>query len=257
MTAAIAVMLFGAGVLAGIVNAVAGGATLFTFPTLMAAGLSPIVANASNALAVMPGNVMAVLSDRSSLPRRGHHMGWLLLISVVGGLAGALLLLATSERVFTKLVPALIGGATLLFAYARQVQEAIRTWVRKETLDQHPNMRLVIALLVPASVYGGYFGAGLGIMLMSVFVLGGFSDLRRANALKNLLSAMCAVASVSMFIWQGVISWPATIVMLVGASFGGIAGGRLIKVLPAAALRRVIILVGAVLSVVYASRYWF
>ena len=257
MTPFVAVLLFGAGILAGIVNAVAGGATLFTFPTMMTAGLAPIVANASNSLAVMPGNLMAVLADRAHLPRCGHRLVWFVVVAIVGGFLGAILLLATSERLFTRLVPLLIGGATLVFAFARQLQLAIATRIGEVRAGNRPDRRLILVLLIPASIYGGYFGAGLGIVLMSIFALGGLSDLRRANALKNLLSAMCALASVATFIVQDVISWPETTAMFAGAVLGGVVGGRLIRKLPAGVLRAIIIGVGALLSAVYAGRYWF
>ena len=257
MTPGLAAMLFAAGILAGIVNAVAGGATLFTFPTLMAAGLSPIVANASNSLAVMPGNLMAVMADRAHLPLRRPRLVPYLLVAVVGGFLGALLLLWTSERLFTKLVPALIGGATLAFAFARRLQSAIAKLGSATRSPEEHDRRLILALLVPASIYGGYFGAGLGIVLMSIFALGGLTELRRANALKNLLSVMCGIASVATFIVQGVISGPETMAMFAGAVLGGMIGGRLIRWLPASALRTIIIAVGALLSAVYAGRYWF
>ena len=257
MTPGLAAMLFGAGILAGIVNAIAGGATLFTFPTLMVAGLSPIVANASNSLAVMPGNLMAVMADRSHLPPRRPRLVPYLLVAVVGGFLGAFLLLATSERLFTQLVPALIGGATLVFAFARRLQSAIaKLGATAGAQDEH-DRRLIMTLLVPASIYGGYFGAGLGIVLMSIFALGGLTELRRANALKNLLSVMCGIASVATFIVQGVISWPETTAMFAGAILGGMIGGRLIRWLPANAMRAIIIAVGGLLSAVYAGRYWF
>jgi uncharacterized membrane protein YfcA len=258
---AVAAMLVGAGIFAGILNAVAGGATLVTFPTLMAAGLSPIVANASNALAVMPGNVLAWLADRAQLPRRGRRLAGFVAVSMLGGLIGALLLLATTERLFTQLVPLLIGGATLLYAMAPRLQAIARNPSPEGALAgaraPRPPSRAILWAMVPASVYGGYFGAGLGIMLMTIFTLGGVEDVRRANALKNLSSATCALASVATFIVQGVISWPETALMFSGAVLGGHLGGRLIGVLPAAIMRRIILLVGAILSAVYAARYWF
>ncbi len=223
---------------------------------MMAAGLPPIVANASNSLAVMPGNLMAVIADRAHLPRRGHQMAWLLAIAVLGGFLGALLLLATSEHLFTQLVPLLIGAATLIFAFARPIQGAIRRWAGGVAKGR-PRLPLVLGLLAPASLYGGYFGAGLGIMLMSIFALGGIDDLRRANAMKNLLSMMCGFASVATFIVQGIIRWPETMAMFGGAIIGGFLGGRLIRVLPSGALRAAIIAIGALLSTIYAGRYWF
>src|SRR5262249_28901336 len=150
MDIGIGALLFGAGLAGGVANAMAGGATLFTFPAMLAGGLPPIGANASNAVAVAPGPVGAGVAARARLPQFDRALGLALAASLVGGALGAILLLATPERLFTLLVPALIGIATLVFAFGGHVRSGGVDGARSDALRS--------ALLVPMSVYGGYFG---------------------------------------------------------------------------------------------------
>lgn len=249
MEMAVAAMLFGAGLVGGTANAIAGGATLVTFPAMMAAGLTPIVANASNALAVLPGALVAAVADRTRLPPAGRMLAGVLLSSLVGGAAGAVLLMITSERAFALMVPALIGFATLIFAFGRRIQSAV-----SGLASGAPGLRA--ALVFPATVYGGYFGAGLGVMLMAVLAITGREDIRAANALKNLCSTVANLTAVTVFVLRGLVSWPETLVMLAGAVAGGYAGGRLISVLPPPAVRCAIIVIGTLVTLVYAWRTW-
>lgn len=241
-------ILVGAGFLGGIMNALAGGATLLTFPAMLATGLPPVVATASNALAVTPGHTMAAIADRAMVPRdRSVVVG--LLLTTIGGLAGAVLLLATSERFFTLLVPALIAAATILFALGPRLQRL--------TANHSHATSARSGWLLPVSIYGGYFGAGLGVMLLALLTLTGKEPLRALNALKNLYATVAALAGVVIFALSGTINWPSTLVMLVGALAGGFAGGKLVGVLPAAAVRAAIVALGTAMTAAYAWRYWF
>jgi uncharacterized membrane protein YfcA len=243
-----AFILTGAGFLGGIMNALAGGATLLTFPAMLATGLPPVVATASNALAVTPGHTMAAIADRAMVPRdRSVVVG--LLLTTIGGFVGAILLLATSDRLFTLLVPALIAVATALFALGPRLQ--------KLTANRSHGTGARSGWLLPVSVYGGYFGAGLGVMLLALLTLTGKDSLRTLNALKNLYATVAALAGVVIFVVSGTINWPSTLVMLVGALAGGFAGGKLVGVLPAAVVRTAIVTLGAAMTLVYAWRYWF
>jgi uncharacterized membrane protein YfcA len=248
MEIGIGALLFGAGLAGGVANAMAGGATLITFPAMIAGGLPPIVANASNAVAVTPGHVVAALADRARLPRFDRALGLALAASLVGGAVGAVLLLATPERLFTLLVPALIGIATLVFALGHHV--------RRDVVDGARSDALRCALLVPMSIYGGYFGGGSGVMYLAVLVVTGREDVRQANVLKNLLASVVSAVTIAIFVMQGVVSWPETIVMLVGAVAGGFLGGRLIAVLNPATVRSIVVVAGTAMTLVYAWRYW-
>ena len=250
MDIGIAALLFGAGLAGGVANAIAGGATLITFPAMIAGGLPPIIANASNAVAVTPGHFVAALADRAQLPRFDQALVRALSAAVVGGVLGAILLLVTPERLFTLLVPALIGIATLVFALGRH----IRSGAGVDASSRSDGLRW--ALLVPASVYGGYFGGGSGVMYLAVLVVTGRENIRQANVLKNLLASVVSAVTIMVFVIRGVISWPETTVMLVGAVVGGFLGGRLIAVLTPATVRAIVVLAGTVMTLVYAWRYW-
>jgi uncharacterized protein len=248
MDIGIGALLFGAGLAGGVANAMAGGATLITFPAMLASGLPPIVANASNAVAVTPGHVVAALADRARLPRLDRALVLGLAASLLGGALGAFLLLATPERLFTLLVPALIGIATLVFALGRNIRSGVVDGARSDGLRS--------ALLVPMSVYGGYFGGGSGVMYLAVLVVTGREDVRQANVLKNLLASVVSAVTIAIFVMQGIVSWPETTVMLVGAMLGGFLGGRLIAVLNPTTVRAIVVSVGTVITLVYAWRYW-
>ncbi|MCC6983839.1 MAG: sulfite exporter TauE/SafE family protein [Bauldia sp.] len=253
MSVAIVALLFGAGVLGGIANAIAGGATLITFPAMLAAGLPPITANASNAVAVTPGHLLAAIADWRKLPPIGPQFVALAVVAIGGGAIGAVLLLLTPGQVFLVLVPALIGAATLLFAFAPLIQARLAAGREARAGSTHPLASGAFAL---ASIYGGYFGAGLGVMMLAILSITTRHELRSVNAMKNLLSTGVAAATVAIFIGSGAVSWPETGVMLAGAVVGGFAGGRLVQVLPAAWVRAGVIAIGAVITVVYAVRYW-
>ena len=246
MDAQVGLMLFGAGLAGGIVTAIVGGASLITFPALLAAGLPPIVANASNAVALTPGNFMGGLADLQRRPPWDRSFLGLLVVCVVGSAAGAVLLLMTPEKAFTAVVPLLIGFATVLFAQSGR----IRDWIRI------PSWRPGILWFVPVAIYGGYFGAGMSVMLLALLSLGRADDFRATNVLKNLLSGLTGVVAVVVFLLQGIVAWPPTLVMMAGALVGGFLGGRLVRVLPPGVVRFVVIAVGSVLTLVYAWRYW-
>jgi uncharacterized protein len=245
-------LLVAAGIVGGAINAIAGGATLFTFPAMMATGLPPIVANASNALALAFGNGMGAWTEKAQLPPRDGRFMTLLAVAAIGGIAGALLLLATPEKTFTQIVPLLIGGATLIFAFSKH----ILAWLTARYQNGGDHQTLRNLLVAPASIYGGYFGAGLSVVLMAIFSATSNWELRPANAIKNTLSTMANFSAAAIFIWQGVISWPETLILLAAAFAGGIIGGKLMKILPKEVLRVIIIGMGCIMTCVYAWRYW-
>ncbi|MBN8941185.1 MAG: sulfite exporter TauE/SafE family protein [Rhizobiales bacterium] len=249
----VAILLALAGVAGGIINAVAGGATLVTFPVMLAAGLPPVVANASNAVAISPGHLIAAFADRAKLPPLDRHLATALGVALAGGVLGALLLRALPDRLFVLPVPALIGFATLLFAFAPHIQ----AWTERRRGGAAPSRTAGLGVLAGASVYGGFFGAGLGVILTAVLSIAEPNDIRKVKVLKNLLAAAVSLAAIVTFISQGMVRWPETLAMLAGALFGGYAGGVLVRILPGRLVQRSVILAGAVMTVVYAWRYWF
>jgi uncharacterized membrane protein YfcA len=256
MDGASGLMLFGAGLAGGVVTAVVGGASLITFPALMAAGLPAIVANASNAVALMPGNFVGGIADLERLPRWDRSFVGLIAVCVAGSVAGAVLLLVTPERAFTVVVPLLIGLATILFAGAGR----IRRWILARAARPHgtpvSSEGLRLLLFAPVAVYGGYFGAGMSVMLLAILSVSATDDFRATNVVKNLISGLTSLVAVVVFVFQGIIAWPPTMIMMAGALVGGFLGGRLARVLPPDLMRGVVITVGTILTMIYAWRYW-
>lgn len=252
MTPGIILLLFVAGIAGGVINALAGGATLLTFPAMLAAGLPPVIANASNAVAIVPGHLLAVLADRRKVLPLDAKLWASVLVCLIGGAIGALLLLALPDRLFVLPVPALIGIATLLFLFSPR----IAAWAEARRGDAEPSRALGLSVLGLSSIYGGFFGAGLGVILTAVLSIADPDDIRRVKALKNLLATSVSMAAVLIFIAQRAVHWPETLTMLAGALVGGYLGGYLVRVLPGVVVRWFVILTGAVMTVVYAVKYW-
>jgi len=235
-----------AALLAGALNAVAGGGSFLTFPALIWAGVPPIAANATSAIAVSPGYLGSTLGFRQELRELpASRLRQEVLVAGLGGLAGAGLLLLTPGRLFSGLVPWLLLLATLLFALAPRLS-------RLGQGQGHPGWRLPGLLLV--SLYGGYFNGGLGIMLMALYSLAGEQQLNTVNALKNLNSFVLSLLSVAAFAWAGAIVWPQAVWMMGLATVGGWLGARWARKLPAQQVRMGVIVTGAVMSLLFFLR---
>lgn len=250
MTVETVLMLLVAGLLGGMANAMAGGATLVTFPAMMAAGLPAISANASNTVAVVFGNLMGAWAERRLLPLFDGTMLIACASAIAGGAAGAVLLLNTPEKVFVLVVPALIGIATVIFAFSKPIQ----IWIGKIFGVNSGGLRA--ALVFPSTIYGGYFGAGLGVILMSVLSATSVWELRSVNAVKNILGVLANAAAIVIFVVRGVISWPETLTMMSACIVGGFLGGKALAVISAATMRKAIIVIGCAMTLFYAWRYW-
>ena len=246
-------MLLAAGMAAGAINSLAGGGTLVSFPALVWLGRDPIVANATNTLALCPGALAAMAAFRRDLaPIRG----WMLLVippSLAGGLIGALLLLRTPERIFSALVPWLILFATVLFAAQGPLIAGMRRLrprpARAAADGPSPQAwPYVVAFEFAVAIYGGYFGAGIGIMTLAALGLVGFTDIHHMVGLRNF-AALCinGIASV-YFVSQGAVIWPDALVMIVGQIVGGYGGARLARGLGRNFMRRAVVVIGAAMA---------
>ncbi len=236
---------------AGVLNAIAGGGSFLTFPALVFAGVPPITANATSALAVSPGYLGSTLGFMPELRTVSRER--LLretVICAVGGVAGAVLLLVTPARLFSGMVPWLLLFATALFAagptIARRAQAAAP--------DGLPAVRWREPALLSVAIYGGYFNGGLGILLMALYTVAGESRLNVVNALKNLNSLVLSWLSVAAFVIAGAIAWQPGLLMMVAATAGGFVGARWSKRLPVSWVRRAVIATGLVMSAVFFSR---
>ena len=250
------VLLIGAGgFAAGAVNSMAGGGTFFSFPALLAVGLSPVVANASNSVALWPGSLSGAWAYRHELAGYRRYLLPMGIASFIGGAAGGLLLLVAGDARFAALIPWLLAFATALFAFSPQLSAALKRI--RPARSSGPGsgqgagspMGWAVQLLV--SIYGGFFGAGMGILMMASLAIGGHEDVQHINALKNLLSAVVYSVTVLTFIIAGAVSWPHTGVMLVTATLGGYWGARVARKIQGPWLRRTVIAVGAALTVYY------
>ena len=243
----------------GAVNAIAGGGTFFAFPALLAVGIPPVMANASNSVALWPGSLAGAWAYRAELARFKSYLLPMGLASLGGGLAGSLLLLIAGDARFSALIPWLLAFATLLFAFSPQISAWVQALRARRAApgtspSQAPHGAWWVQLLV--SVYGGFFGAGMGILIMASLAIAGHKDVQEINALKNLLSSIVYSVTVVTFVIAGAVSWPHTLVMLVAASLGGYWGARVARSLQGPWLRRMVIGVGTALTLYYFNQQW-
>jgi hypothetical protein len=246
-----AALLVGAGLVAGAVNAVAGGGSLITFPSLVATGLSPVVANVTNALAVCPGYLASVVGSRADLVGQRHRALTLVPAAVVGALGGAALLLLTPARAFDLIVPFLVLGATALLAFQPRIQRVVGHPAHISPRRQTVVLQLLTLL---GAVYGGYFGGALGVILVAVLALVLDEPLRRISAMKNALSAVVGVTGVAAFALFGPVHWTSVAVLAPATLTGGYVGARVARRLPQAVLRWSIVAFGIGVGVVLLLR---
>jgi uncharacterized membrane protein YfcA len=241
--AAEAVAILAAGGAAGTINTVVGSGTLLTFPVLLGFGYSPVTANVSNTIGLVPGSVSGALGYRVELEGQRSRAVWLGIASLGGGIAGAILLLALPASAFKKIVPGFIGAALVLVL--------LQPWLTRKLADRHPHpLRrhgvLPLCLFV-VGVYGGYFGAAQGILLLALLGLALPESLQRINALKNVLAGLTnLVAGVVFLIAASHLSWAAAGLLAAGSAVGGQLGARFGRRLPPSALRALIVAVGIV-----------
>ncbi|MGN6573944.1 MAG: sulfite exporter TauE/SafE family protein [Pseudolabrys sp.] len=249
-------LLAGVGVLAGMIASIVGGAAVVVYPALIASGLSPQFAAASNLVALMPAAMLAALSDRSQLPPFNRAFVELVIASVLGAGAGAILLMSTPGRVFEIIVPILLGGATVIFALADRISTAIRRRAahKGRTISFDVGS---LKVLLPVSFYGGYFGAGVGVLLLAVFSIATGGDYRSANVVKNFVTSLNGFVASVIFISEGAVAWPQTLSLMAGMVAGGLAGAYVARIIPPRVARGMIVVVGAALTIVFAKLYWF
>jgi uncharacterized membrane protein YfcA len=248
MTLTIALGLFAAAFAAGALNAVAGGGTLITFPALVAAGVPPIVANATSSVSQWPGYLASSLTFRRELSGQRAMMG-MSAASLLGGLAGGWLVTVVSPRLFDVLIPWLILLATAMFAFST----TLTRWMSQHAANVGRSTSALLVGQFVVSIYGGFFGGGMGIMMLALYSLFALDTLTRMNALKTWLSVLISGVAVLTFIVADLVDWPAALVMLAGTVLGGVAGARLARRLPALWLKRVVVALGSVLT---AAFFW-
>ena len=227
---------------AGMMNALAGGGTILTFPALLLLGESAITANATSTVALLPGAAASMAGYRREVREHRQWLTALLLPSVVGGAIGSFLLLRTPELAFERLAPLLVLFATLLFL----VQGAIRRW----TSAHHPaapsrgRYLAVSAVQLGVAVYGGYFGAGIGILMLAALGFLGLSDIHAMNGLKNFFGMCINAVAAAYFIFRGAVDWPAALIMAGAAIAGGYGGARFARRIGRDRARKAVVVIG-------------
>jgi uncharacterized membrane protein YfcA len=235
-------LVFGAAAIAGAINSVAGGGTLVSFPTLIWLGIPSIPANATNTVALWPGSLGSVWGYRREMRGLDPRVWALIVPSVIGGVTGAVLLYRTPTEIFDRLVPVLILFATFLFMAQEPLQRRFNLAPYHEARSHWFSWVMFFQLLV--GIYGGYFGAGIGILMLAALSVMGHTDIHQMNGIKNVLAvAVNAVASV-YFVISGLVIWSDALVMGVGAVIGGVAGAGLARRVGRTAVRRIVIAIG-------------
>jgi uncharacterized membrane protein YfcA len=235
-------LLVGSAFLAGIVNSIAGGGTLITYPALLAAGLSPIHANATSTVCLVQGSLAAFWGYRKKLRGDGALLAFLALPCLFGSALGALALLQIGEHKFALVVPWLILGATMLFLLADRLR---RRWTgRPEVKVDGRRLLLLLAVQFLVAIYGGFFGAGQGILMLATLGLSGLRDLERTNGLKNFAAAFINTVAAAIFFVGGVVEWRIAFIMAAAAIAGGYSGARAAQWVGPRVARRAVIVVG-------------
>src|SRR5512147_3122291 len=237
---------------AGAVNALAGGGTLITFPMLTAVGVPAVAANVTNTVALCPGYFGGTLAQWKDLQGQKGRLWLIVPASIIGGVIGGFLLLQTGEKLFKDLVPYLILLASGLLA----IQDPVRAWLIRRMGEGHDGSleKLTWLPVGLASIYGGYFGAGLSVIVLSALGLTMEDTLTRLNALKQAVAFSVNVAAAIFFVFSGQVLWSAALVMAVGALIGGTLGGRLAGRIKPSTLRWTVIIIGVIISLVYFVR---
>jgi uncharacterized membrane protein YfcA len=245
----IAVLMFlllaAAAFAAGAINSIAGGGSFLTFPSLVFAGVPAVVANASSTVALFPGSLASAVSYRSDIRAlEEKQMKTWLIVSLIGGAIGAVLLLVTSDRTFRQIAPWLLLFATLLFAFGTRVSMALRGKL-------HSSQALMVALLFPVSIYGGYFGGGMGIIILAAFRVYGLTNIHGMNGIKIVLGgSLNAIASV-IFVAAHQVYWRPALLMMAAAICGGYVGPVAARRMPPVVIRGVVIAVGVLMTIYF------
>lgn len=245
------IILLAAATAAGVANALAGGGTFMIFPALVFAGIDPIMANATSSVITMPGGIASAMVYRSGMSISGRLFWTLVLISVAGGVAGSQLLLHTSSERFSKIVPFLMIGASLVFSLSNQ----LRTFASAHT-SSRTHASLLYAGTLAISVYGGYFGAGMGVLMIVLFLITANIGVQQSAGLRMWCATGVNTLAVAAFIVRGIVVWPVAIPMLICTLAGGYWGAHAVQRLTAETARRVVLGFAWTMSLWLLVRSW-
>ena len=253
MTFGHVIFLFFAALIAGVQNSVAGGGTFFSFPALLFAGVPAIPANATSTVALWPGTMASAAAYRKKLPHSARILLPLVMASLAGGFIGASLLLKTPPATFMRLIPFLFLGATLLFAFGKRLFKVSQP--HKDAKASWLAIAGVALLQLPISIYGGFFGGGIGILMLATLNFLRLPDIHAMNGVKTLLASATNAAAIITFVVAGIVVWPEALLMLVGAAAGGYAGAHYAQKVDPARVRTFIVIVGFAMSFYFLWKY--
>jgi len=245
MTILQASLLFIAAILGGTLNSVAGGGSFIGFPALIFTGVPPIEANATNTVALWPGSVASVRAYRKELAAQNRRLLFVLgITSLVGGVLGAILLLRTPQSTFVRLIPYLLLLATLLFTFSKPITTLLRKYIPRGDSLSWLTLLVVAFFQLIIAIYGGYFGGGIGILMLATLGLMGMENINEMNAVKTLLQTCINGVAVITFIIAGAVEWPQAILMIVGAITGGYGGAYYARKIEQRWVRLFVVVVG-------------
>ena len=251
------ILLLLAGLLGGAVNSLAGGGSFIVFPALLFAGVPPVLANASNTYAALPGYASGAVGYWQSMIKYKDRMLVYGIVAAVFGYVGAELLLVVSDEQFNKVVPWLMTFAVALFIFGNQINAAVKARGSQGKGMQRLGTVLLLGALAAVCIYGGFFNAGLGILLLAFLALAGMSDIHAMNGLKLYISAIVALVAVVRFAFNGTIDWYHGSIALVGVTNGGYAAARLAKFIPTQWIRIGVIIYGIGMTLYFFWRAYF
>ena len=241
-------VLFAAGFAGGMLNSIAGGGSFITFPALLFVGVPPVSANATNTFSSCSGYLSGAWAFRSELAAHRKELLKYTLASLVGGAAGAWLLMRTPESLFREAIPWLLLFATLLFALGGRLNLALKGFASRHQHAGRAGAVMLLLLLLAVCIYGGFFNAGLGIILLSYLVLAGQTDINAMNGIKLLVSSLVSLIAIALFIVEGAIAWREGIIVLLGTVSGGYIAAHLSRQVPQGVVRGFVILAGSFMT---------
>lgn len=244
-------LVAGAGFLASAVNAVAGGGSLISFPTLIALGIPSKIANATNAFGLFPGSIGGALGLHDRFQHARQYLWPLMVASLIGSALGSWILIVTPQLTFDQIIPWLTLGATGLLA----AQPGLKAWRDKKR--SHPNLTVAVAIQTLVGLYGGFFGAGMGIMMLAAFGLFLDADIHDQNALKGWLAVGINLLASILFVVKRMVLWPEAIALIFGAVIGGYVAGSISKKVNPDVMRRIIVVYGVGMSLWLMARVYF
>lgn len=245
------IFLIMAGVIGGVINSIAGGGSFVTFPALLAVGVPPVSANATNTFSACAGYLSGAYALKKDLLKYKKELPKLILISVLGGIIGALLLINTPDTVFEKAIPWLMFIATLLFIFGNKINHYLKHIGKRNRRMSWIVSAILSLFLLAVSVYGGFFNAGLGIITLSYLALAGHTNINIMNGLKLLISSAVSLVAIALFIKNGAIAWHQGLMVLTGTLLGGFLAAHLSKQWPQKYIRIIIIITSCLITVYF------